>query len=458
MKFLLIQLMHEKIDKRDRTSINFPWGLAYLAACIRRDGISVEILDGQALQLPKEQLAREIRVTDFDVIGISAFSTQFNAVRYLSEHIKSVADVAIVVGGPLATYQPSFVIQKTKADFAVIGEGERTLPELLKQIENPQSVSGIAFRSSDGEAVMTSPQEKLVDLDELPDPDFALFDMPKYLRQDNAFARKKAGSGNSMMLITSRGCPYSCNFCSKSDRRFRSMSPSGIVRMVQKLKAEFDVREIVFGDELFLSSKGRFQDIGPDLKRLGIQWGSQARVNLMNESFLDLVKASGCIGLGYGIESGSQKILENMGKRTTVVQIEKAMKYTMKLKIPVKVQLIFGYPGEDESTVQETIDLFDRIEHPGRRFNVITPLPGSQLYQDCISRGRITDEAAYLVAIEKSFGIGTVHVNFTEWPDSEIYPRKRAAEETMLSNYINKSYRRRVRHCLGKVKRSMVGG
>jgi radical SAM superfamily enzyme YgiQ (UPF0313 family) len=457
MKFLLVQPMHEKNEKKERTSINFPWGLAYLAAYLKRDGIHVEILDGQALQLPKEELIQKIKINDFDIIGISAFSTQFNAVKYLSECIKSIADVTIIVGGPLSTYQPAFVIQKTKADFAVIGEGDLTLQDLLRNLKCPESVPGIAFRSPTGEPVITSPREEWVDLDELPEPEFALFDMSKYVRQDNAFARKRAGNGNSMMLITSRGCPYSCHFCSKSDRQYRSMSPSKIIQMLQMLKDEYDLQEVVIGDELFLSSEKRFLEIGPNLKHLGIRWGSQARVNLMNEGFLDLVKASGCIGLGYGIESGSQRILDNMNKKITVEQIERIMKYTIKLKIPVKVQLIFGYPGENESTVQETIDLFDRIKHPGRRFNVITPIPGSKLYQDCISQGRITDEAAYLTAIEKSFGIGKVHVNFTQWPDSEIYSRKKAAEEAMLRNFLNSSYRRRAKHYLGKLKRSLMG-
>jgi radical SAM superfamily enzyme YgiQ (UPF0313 family) len=155
--------------------------------------------------------------------------------------------------------------------------------------------------------------------------------------------------------------------------------------------------------------------------------------------------------MGYGIESGSQKILNNMNKKTTVKQIESAMKYTQQLKIPIKVQLIFGYPGEDETTLQETIDLFRRIDHPGRRFNVITPIPGSKLYDDSLTQGLINDEPAYLAALEKSFGIGKVHVNFTNWPDDEIYPRKRAVEETIANNYYNRNLTRRAKYYFTKL-------
>jgi radical SAM superfamily enzyme YgiQ (UPF0313 family) len=161
---------------------------------------------------------------------------------------------------------------------------------------------------------------------------------------------------------------------------------------------------------------------------------------------LELIKETNCVGLGYGIESGSQKILDNMNKKITVKQIESAMKYTQQVGIPIKVQLIFGYPGENEDTLQETIGLFKRVDHPGRRFSVITPIPGSKLYDDCLLQGLIKDEPGYLTVLEKGFGRGKVHVNFTDWPDDEIYPRKYAAEETIKQNYYNKNLKRRARY------------
>lgn len=429
--------MHEKKEKGERSSFNFPWGFASIGTLLRKQGYHVHILDGQALQLEKKELAPLIEKYTPDVVGITAFSTQYNAVRHLSKYVKDRIKIPVVVGGPLPTYQASLVLKTTDVDICVIGEGEIVIFDLLDNFEDPEKVKGIAFKKR-GEIFFTEPQDKLFNLDDLPVPDFELFDMQKYLHQDNAFARKKS-SGKSMMIISSRGCPYSCNFCSKSSKYFRSMSPEKIYDFLYILKKEFGLEEAVFGDELFLSSKKRFGDLAPLLKSLDIQWGGQARVNLMDKEFLDMAKSTGCIGLGYGIESGSNKILKNMNKNITTQQIEFAMKYTNGIGIPVKVQLIFGYPGEDEETIQETIDLFKKVDHPGRRFNVITPIPGSRLYEDCLTQGSITDEAAYLRAIEKSFGIGKVHVNFTKWPDDEIYPRKEEAEKTMYMNYINNS-------------------
>lgn len=458
MKFnniLLIQPMHEKAEKKERTSFNFPWGIAWLAKYIKDAGFNVLFLDGQVLQLPKEELAPLIDSYDVNIIGISAFSTQFNAVRYLSDYIKSKRNVPIIVGGPLATYQPNFALQNTKADICVIGEGEFTVIDLLKGFDRIETVKGIAYKKN-GSVFKNAPQDKLVSLDELPVPDFDIFDIQKYLHQQNAYSRKAELNHNAITFMTSRGCPYSCHFCSKSSRNYRSMSPQKMYEWIYLLKKEFNVQEISFGDELFLASKKRFLEFSPMLKSLNVLWGAQARINHMDDEFLGLIKESGCVGVGYGIESGSQKILNNMNKNIKVEQIEEIMKKTMELKIPVKVQLIFGYPGEDESTVSETIDLFKRIDHPGRRFNVVTPIPGSKLYDDCISHGIIKDEVKYLCDIEKSFGIGKVHVNFTKWPDDEIYPKKRAAEEEMKKNYINNSIVRRTRHFIGRLKRRLV--
>jgi radical SAM superfamily enzyme YgiQ (UPF0313 family) len=462
-KILLIQPMHEKKNnkkkkkkkkknkQKEKTSISFPWGLATLASYYKASGYDVKLLDGQAMQLAKEKLLPEIDKFDFDVAGITSFSTQYPSVKLFANYIKKNRKVPVIVGGPLASYQAEMVLKTTDADVCVIGEGEIAGIEILKYWKKLEMVKGIAFRQN-GKIVLTSSQDRFLDLDQLPLPDFSLFDMERYIRHKNKFAGTTHNGTRAMTVITSRGCPYRCHFCSKSCLSFRSMSPNKLYEMIAALKNEFNLQEIYFGDELFLSSKSKFRELAPRLASLNLPWAGQARVNLVDEEFLELIKKTNCVGLGYGIESGSQKILNNMNKKITVKQIESAMKYTQRLKIPIKVQLIFGYPGEDETTLQETIDLFRQIDHPGRRFNVITPIPGSKLYDDCLSQGLINDEPAYITELEKSFGIGKVHINFTKWPDDEIYPRKRVVEETIFKNYHYKNLTRRAKYYLFKLR------
>jgi len=456
-KILLIQPMHEKKKKKkkERTSISFPWGFASLASFYQEAGYDVKILDGQAMQLTKEELLSEIDKFDFDIVGITSFSTQYPSTKLFAKYIKKNRNLPVIVGGPLATYQAEMVLKTTDADVCVIGEGEIAGIEILKSWKNMAMVKGIAFRQN-GKIVSTSSQDRFVDLDQLPLPDFSLFDMEKYIRHNNKFAGTTNTGIRAMTVITSRGCPYRCHFCSKSCLSFRSMSPNKLYEMIAGLKNEFQLEEIYFGDELFLSSKSKFRELAPRLSALNIPWAGQARVNLVDKEFLELIKTTNCVGMGYGIESGSQRILNNMNKKITVRQIESAMNYTQQLKIPIKVQLIFGYPGEDETTLQETIDLFRRIDHPGRRFNVITPIPGSKLYDDCLTQGLINNEPAYLTALEKSFGIGKVHVNFTKWPDDEIYSRKRAVEETIYKNYYSKNLTRRAKYYFIKLHKKLT--
>lgn len=457
-KILLVQPMHEekKTKEWDRTSISFPWGLGTLSRSYQKAEYDVEILDGQALKLSKEELLPEIDKLDFDILGITAFSTQYPAVKLFAEYIKNNHNVPIIVGGPLATYQAEMVLATTDVDICVIGEGEISGVEILKSWDDLPRVNGIAFKAN-GKIIFNKPQDRFVDLDQLPLPDFSLFDMEKYVRHRNKFAGiRKNTSTSAMTFITSRGCPYRCHFCSKSSQSFRSMSPNKIYEMIAGLKNEFKLEEIYFGDELFLSSKSKFRELAPGLTSLNIPWAGQARVNQVDKEFLELIKATNCVGLGYGVESGSQKILNNMNKGITVKQTESAMKHTRQLKIPMKVQLMFGYPGEDETSVQETIDLLRRVDHPGRRLKLTTPIPGSKLYDDCLRQGLINDEPAYLAAIEKSFGEGKVHVNLTNWPDDEIYPRKRAAEKAIRKNYYHKSLTRRATYYFTKLHKKLT--
>ncbi|MBF0285089.1 MAG: B12-binding domain-containing radical SAM protein [Magnetococcales bacterium] len=443
---LLIQPMHEKKEhKKERTSINFPWGLAYVADALQRAGHRVQILDGQALQLEKQELAPLIERYDADIIGITAFSTQFNAVRFLSEKIKAARNVPIIIGGPMATYQAQFTLEKTLADVCVIGDGEITAVDLLAHWNDKSRVEGIVYKENG--AIHHTPKRMVLPvMDDLPMPDFSLFDMDRYLRQTNTYSGRKSQEIRAMAVPTSRGCPYSCHFCSLSSKSYRRMSPPKVRDLLAELKNNFGVQEIIFQDELFLTSKKSFKMLAPVLKDSGISWGAQGRVNTIDEEFLAMIRDAGCQGIGYGVESGSQKILTNMNKKITVEQIERTLRITQTSGVPMKIQLMFAYPGEDEQTVAETIDLMRRVDLPGRRMTVTIPIPGAPLYDDCLAQGLIPDEAEFLVGLEKSFGMGKVHINFTQWPDDEIYPRKAAAEEAMRMNYVNNNWRRKVKY------------
>lgn len=435
-KILLVQPLHEKQKKTQRSSFNFPWGIAYIARYLLNDGYQVEVIDGHAMQLEKEEIVQQILDTKCDILGISAFSTQYNAVRVISKAVKESLGIKVIVGGPLSHYSYKLTLDTTDVDFCVIGEGEMTVVDLLRNINSPEKVKGIAYRNN-GQVIVTQPRSPINNLDDLPKPAYELFQMERYVNIEMSMAHMKYRKGLRIMtFVSQRGCPFRCNFCSKSTGGFRLMSVDKLIETLRYLKEQYKLDGIHFNDELFVSNKKRMLDFAPRIKELQLIWDGQARVNFVDYELLSILKDAGCVGIGLGIESGSQKILDNMKKGITVKQIESAMLTARKLGMYVKVQLIFGYPGEDEKTIQETIDLFKKVNHPGRRFNVIVPLPGSPLYDEAIQKGLIKDEVEYLIGLEKSFGVGKVHINFTNFPDDKIYQLKLAAERKIKRNYL----------------------
>ena len=155
-------------------------------------------------------------------------------------------------------------------------------------------------------------------------------------------------------------------------------------------------------------------------------------------SLVKYMKKCGCISLGFGIESGSPKMLKLMNKGQTVKQIEEAVRICKRIDMDMKVQLVIGYPGEDKDTIEETIQLFKRVGHPGRRPHLITPLPGSVLYDDLRSKGIIQDEAEYLAKLSKNeygFSKGLPLINLTQFSDEELYKIKLDMEKNMQNNY-----------------------
>ncbi|MHA1294221.1 MAG: B12-binding domain-containing radical SAM protein, partial [Promethearchaeota archaeon] len=248
-----------------------------------------------------------------------------------------------------------------------------------------------------------------------------------------------------MALITSRGCPYNCKFCSKSTKGIRMKSLDFLEKEIEFYKNELHVDAIHFVDELLLLNKKRFLEFCQRIKKFNLKWDCQGRINHVDRRILISMKASNGVCIGFGIESASQKILNNMNKKINAPDIKKVLKICQEIQLPVKIQLIFGYPGEDRQTLNETISLFKELRLPGRRFGVITPLPGAILYEEAKSDGFIGDketdiisEVKYLEFLSKSGGWVTPQLfyNRTEFSDQEFYLILTKAENTMFNYFI----------------------
>ncbi len=440
MKVLLIQPPHS-----GREPSLFPSGLGYVARVLQDMGCEVVVLDIHAHKFSQEVVSKMIEGLNYDVVGINAFSTQYAYVKWLTGELRKYHQGKIILGGPLPTFNPSLALEKTSADICVISEGDITVKSIIENLNHLEKVKGIYFIKN-GEIIANPPQEYIEDLDSVPFPPYDIFPMDIYFEHIGLFG---IPTRRTMSVITARGCPYRCNFCSRTIGGVRFRSIDKVIEEITLLKERFGIDSILFNDELVVVSRKRALELCDELKKLGIIWGCQGRANTVDLDLLKYMKNSGCVYVGYGIESGSQKILDNMNKGVTVEQNEEALRNTLKARLIPLSQVMFGYPGEDESTIKETVDLFRRVhcslplpDSPEPQLSLTTPLPGSTLYDQALKDGLIRDEDEYLSKISRGYSRGApVVVNFTKFSDEELLALKAKAEREVYTNY--RSYLRR---------------
>lgn len=347
-----------------------PYGLATIASTLKNAGHSIDIYDINAYR-PSESaiidtLERKCRENPWDVVGISGLITTYRFQTWLIPHLRRINPKAkIVQGGGLATSNPELC----RADIAVRGEGE--LPMLA---------------ICNSEVVYIRSQQRL---DDIPMPAWNLLPMDIYL--NNPIWGDSAGNSSqlpgikvkkSMNIIASRGCPFSCNYCYHlfGQGYYRIRSPKNVIAEVEALIGRYGVDFIGFVDDNMMVFKEWLSELCDLLKPLSINWGCHGRVASATPWLLDKMRSSGCRWIGYGIESGSQVILNRMNKNQTVKQARNAILDTRSADIFPNTTFIYGYPGETPVTVQETIDFKAGLNLKCGSFYA-TPYPGTVLYE-----------------------------------------------------------------------------
>ena len=451
MKVLLIQPPHN-YEGGQRYPEAFPLGLGYIAKVLMDAGHRVDVLDIWAKQYSDEEVAHMAAVADCDVIGISAISTQYAYTKWLVAEIKKTRDTPVVIGNALATLTPEIVMEHTQADVCVIGEGEITFKNVIDNLGNLESVKGIHFKQ-DGEIVKNKPQEYIKDLDSIDFPMRDIFPMDVYLKN----CRVHGTNIPAMNLIAGRGCPYSCRFCSKTFAGLRLRSVDNIVAEIKMLIGKYGIKGVAFSDELVVINKDRMLELCDKIEPLEVKWSCQGRSNLVDYELLKRMKEAGCVSVGYGVESGSQAILENMNKRITVEQSRRAIEDTVKIGMRPLVQLMYGYPGENDATLRETTEFLSSLPYITRStLSITTPLPGSELWDYAISKGLIKDPEKYLAQLAGGYAHDAKScgqlINFTNFTREEFFQRLNDVEMTLFVNKLVKHPYELVKDYFGRAK------
>lgn len=401
MKLLLVQppFSEEKIASLIKYA---PMGLIAIAAYVRENNknIDLEIYDTNTEEnCSVQETTRFILKYNPWILGLTSMTTNIKAALAIAEAVKGAKpDIITVIGGIHATVAPKEVLSNQAVDFIVMGEGEITFDEFLKNINNPEAyknIVGLGYKKN-GEIMLNRRRELIQNLDELPIPAYDLLKIKKY--------RSPYGSRSPFIsVIRSRGCPFHCIFCGVQNmfgHIYRIQSPERTIKEIDYLIEKFDVKEIGFKDSEFTLNSQNTAAFCDLLARRNYDliWSCNARVDCGNLDLYQKMKKAGCQTVAFGGESGDQDTLNVLKKGITIPQIRQAVKDAKKAGLKVSVNFMIGSPGETKETITKTIDLAKELNPDYVLFSFTTPFPGTELREMAIKNNWLINKDLTAVA------------------------------------------------------------
>jgi len=378
MKVCLITPPYESAVESTVGVSSPPLGLAYLASMLRENH-EVKIIDSNVLDYTMEDVRRELKDFYPDIVGITSTTPSILNAYSVARIAKEVReDCKVIMGGPHVSFVPRQTLEECRhIDIIIRGEGERTLEELIDAIEREEpleTMKGISFRDGD-RIVDNEPRPFIKNIDKIPFPSRDL--LPIHLYQANGI--------RYTTMMTSRGCPFRCCFCSSS-RLFggcwRGRSPENVLEELEIIYDEYNIRNIEFIDDTFTLDRKRAERICDGIIRRGldISWGASSRVDTLSRKLVEKMRKAGCWILYLGIESGSQRILDAIGKRITIEQVKKAVKIVKEAGIQVLGSFILGFLQDTVETIKQTVNFAKSLKLDYAQFSILTPYPGTPIY------------------------------------------------------------------------------
>ncbi len=373
-----------------------PLGIGYLAAILEKNGYDVNVIDCQALKLTLSEVENELRKRQPDMVGLTSTTLTYkSALNIIKVAKNALPNCLTLLGGSHVTFWDEEALNECpQLDIIVRGEGENTILELAKTVEKGESfhdIVGTTCRKGD-EVVKNPDRPHIEDLDSLPFPAFHLWPIEQF---------KKYGK-IIFPVMTSRGCTFWCDFCSAVrmfGRKYRMRSPQKVVDELEFLYKKYGEEQYTFYDDAFTVNQARTEEICHEILKRGlkIKWDCETRVDMVTKELLQKMKDAGCIAVWFGVEAGSEKVIEAMGKGISLKQTFNAFKWANEVGLMTVASMILGFPGETRETAMESIKLLERIKSDEIGVYIATPYPGTPMYDYVKKMGwiKITDFNKY---------------------------------------------------------------
>lgn len=362
-------------------------GITFIATVAKNAGFSVEIVDYRTKPVPVEEL-----ISKSGKHAIFAVATFIDGYDFIEDFIRRIKladpDNIVILGGPFVSSTPELLMRALPADFAVLGEGELTVLELLdalsgKTPEKIPLIDGLAYRDK-GKVRLTKPRAQINDLDILPALDFSLWPTVA-----------KDGRIEKIGVSSSRGCYARCSFCFKAIPEVRQMTAEKFGRDMAGYVRRYGIKYAYINDLTFVIGRPRTVELCQELKKTGIRWACSTRVENIDNDLLRLMKDCGCDEIWYGIESVDQKVLNANFKNITVEKIERAVEMTNNAGIKVMANFIIGLLGETEESLDQMVKFIETKDIIPCSIKYLTPFPGTPVYRYALDKKLIVDEIEY---------------------------------------------------------------
>ncbi|SNQ61516.1 B12-binding domain-containing radical SAM protein [Candidatus Methanoperedens nitratireducens] len=384
-------IREERCEILEKNSVLPPYSLLQVASLLRKRGHEVSLIDANGENINYPALEKMVSGMSYGAVIFRFISATFDWDMQTATISKKYSDAPTIgICWTLGSSAKTVLNEAKNLDIYLRNEYEVVAPELIDRLsagDKLSDVAGIAYRH-EGEIKVNRDASPIQNYDDIPLPAYDL------LKSFNPYYADTKHGQPFTIMYTSKGCPNSCIYCTMANTKWKARSAESVIEELRHLKQNYNIKTIMFFDEAFTINRKRVEKITQAIidERLDIKWYCNSRVDRIDRDLLKKMKQAGCKAVCMGIESGSQKVIAGADKRISVEKSAEAIKMVKDAGIKVYCSFIFGLPGENRDTINETIEFIKRTLPTGGEFNIATPYPGTKLYEIAMEKGWITGQ------------------------------------------------------------------